>query len=72
VLESFYEVERPRLAEFMRAAIALRRRNGNRTTRLRALEIYTLERPEKVATAAAVINTPTTPIRTSNAAARWR
>jgi hypothetical protein len=46
VLESFYEVERPRLAEFMRAAIALRRRNGHRTMRLRALQIYTLERLE--------------------------
>ena len=45
VLESFYEVERSRVAELMRSAIALPSiRTVDPATLLRALEIYELER----------------------------
>lgn len=45
VLESFYEVERGRVAELMRAAIALPSISvTDRPTLLRALEVYELER----------------------------
>ena len=45
VLESFYEVPRHRVAELMRAAIALRSiRTVDPPSFLRALEIYELER----------------------------
>lgn len=45
VLESFYEVERPRLAEMMRAAIALPSiKTIDATTLLRALEVYEVDR----------------------------
>ncbi|MGD1056498.1 MAG: PIN domain-containing protein [Solirubrobacteraceae bacterium] len=45
VLESFYEVERPRVAELMRAAIALPKVSVvNAPLLLRALEIYELDR----------------------------
>jgi predicted nucleic-acid-binding protein len=45
VLESFYEVERPRVAELMRSAIALPTiQIIDPTTLLRALEVYELER----------------------------
>jgi predicted nucleic-acid-binding protein len=45
VLESFYEVERPRITELMRSAIALPTIGTvDPATLLRALEIYELER----------------------------
>lgn len=45
VLESFYEVERPRVAELMRSAIALPTiQTVDPATLLRALEVYELER----------------------------
>jgi predicted nucleic-acid-binding protein len=45
VLESFYEVERPRVAELMRSAIGLRTiKTVDPLTLLRALEVYELER----------------------------
>jgi predicted nucleic-acid-binding protein len=45
VLESFYEVERPRVAELMRSAIGLRTiQTVDPPTLLRALEAYELER----------------------------
>jgi predicted nucleic-acid-binding protein len=45
VLESFYEVERPRVAELMRAAIALPAIGViNASILLRALEVYEVER----------------------------
>lgn len=45
VLESFYEVERARVAELMRSAIALATvQTVDPTTLLRALEVYELER----------------------------
>lgn len=45
VLESFYEVERPRVAELMRSAIALPMiQTVNHPTLLRALEVYELVR----------------------------
>lgn len=44
VLESFYEVERPRLAELMRAAISLPSIvTVDPATLLRALEVYEVE-----------------------------
>jgi predicted nucleic-acid-binding protein len=44
VLESFYEVERPRVAELMRSAIALPSiQTTDPATLLRALEVYELE-----------------------------
>ena len=45
VLESFYEVERPRVAELMRSAIALPAiKTVDPATLLRALEVYELDR----------------------------
>jgi predicted nucleic-acid-binding protein len=45
VLESFYEVERPRVAELMRAAIALPAVSViDASLLLRALEVYELDR----------------------------
>ena len=45
VLESYYEVERARVAEFMRSAIALPSVvTVDRASLLRALELYELER----------------------------
>jgi predicted nucleic acid-binding protein len=45
VLESFYEVERPRIAELMRAAIALPSiKTIDSTALLRALEVYEVDR----------------------------
>jgi predicted nucleic-acid-binding protein len=45
VLESFYEVERQRIAELMRAAIALPSiRTVDRASLLRALEVYEVDR----------------------------
>lgn len=45
VLESFYEVERKRVAELMRAAIALpSMKTVDPTTLLRALEVYEVDR----------------------------
>jgi predicted nucleic-acid-binding protein len=45
VLESFYEVERGRVAELMRAAIALPSiKTVDRSTLLRALAVYEVER----------------------------
>jgi predicted nucleic-acid-binding protein len=45
VLESFYEVERQRVAELMRAALALPSiRTVDRTSLLRALEVYEVDR----------------------------
>ena len=45
VLESFYEVERQRVAELMRAAIALRTiKTIDSTALLRALEVYEVDR----------------------------
>ncbi len=45
VLESFYEVERPRVADLMRSAIALPTiQTVDPTTLLRALEVYELDR----------------------------
>jgi predicted nucleic-acid-binding protein len=45
VLESFYEVERPRVAELMRSAIALSTiQTVDPATLLRALEVYELDR----------------------------
>jgi predicted nucleic-acid-binding protein len=45
VLESFYEVERPRVAELMRAAIALRSvAVVDAPLLLRALEVYEVDR----------------------------
>ena len=44
VLESFYEVERERVAELMRAAIALPSiKTIDRTSLLRALEVYEVD-----------------------------
>ncbi len=45
VLESFYEVERPRVAELLRAALALPAiETVDPASLLRALEVYELER----------------------------
>jgi predicted nucleic-acid-binding protein len=45
VLESFYEVERARVAELMRAAIVLPSvKTAGRAALLRALEVYEVER----------------------------
>lgn len=45
VLESFYEVERQRIAEMMRAAIALPSiKTIDRASLLRALEVYEVDR----------------------------
>ena len=45
VLESFYEVPRPRVAELMRAAVALPTiRVTDEASLLRALEVYELDR----------------------------
>jgi predicted nucleic-acid-binding protein len=45
VLESFYEVERPRIAELMRSAIALQSiATVDPALLLRALEVYELDR----------------------------
>jgi len=45
VLESFYEVERQRVAELMRAAIALPSiKTVDRASLLRALEVYEVDR----------------------------
>ena len=45
VLESFYEVERERIAELMRAAIALPSiKTVDSSTLLRAIEVYEVER----------------------------
>ena len=45
VLESYYEVERERVAELMRAALALRSiKSVDRATLLRSLEVYELDR----------------------------
>jgi predicted nucleic-acid-binding protein len=45
VLESFYEVERPRVAELMRSALAMPSiRALDRASLLRALEVYELDR----------------------------
>ncbi len=44
VLESFYEVERPRVAELMRAALAVPTVSADADLLLRALEIYELDR----------------------------
>jgi predicted nucleic-acid-binding protein len=45
VLESFYEVERQRIAELMRAAIALPSiKTVDRASLLRALEVYEVDR----------------------------
>jgi predicted nucleic-acid-binding protein len=45
VLESFYEVERTRIAELMRSAISLQSiKTIDRASLLRALELYELER----------------------------
>jgi predicted nucleic-acid-binding protein len=45
VLESYYEVERERVAELMRAAIALPSiKTVDRATLLRSLEVYELDR----------------------------
>lgn len=45
VLESFYEVERQRIAELMRAAIALPSiKTVDRSSLLRALEVYEVDR----------------------------
>lgn len=45
VLESFYEVERPRVAELMRSALALRTvKAADTDLLLRALELYDLRR----------------------------
>jgi predicted nucleic-acid-binding protein len=45
VLESFYEVERPRVAELMRSAIGLRTiKTVDPAVLLRALEVYELDR----------------------------
>jgi predicted nucleic-acid-binding protein len=45
VLESFYDVERPRVAELMRSAIGLRTiKTVDPPTLLRALEVYELDR----------------------------
>lgn len=44
VLESFYEVERPRVAELMRSALALPSiETMDRAVLLRALEVYELD-----------------------------
>lgn len=40
VLESFYEVERPRVAELMRAALAMPAISADSDLLLRALELY--------------------------------
>ena len=44
VLESFYEVERSRVAELMRAALAVPTITSDSELLLRALEIYELDR----------------------------
>jgi predicted nucleic-acid-binding protein len=45
VLESFYEIQRPRVAELMRAALALPSiKTVDRASLLRALEVYELDR----------------------------
>lgn len=44
VLESFYEVERARVAELMRAALAMPSIASDSELLLRALEVYELER----------------------------
>jgi predicted nucleic-acid-binding protein len=45
VLDSFYEVERPRVAELMRSALSLRSiKTIDPASLLRALEIYELDR----------------------------
>ncbi|HEY5428744.1 MAG TPA: type II toxin-antitoxin system VapC family toxin, partial [Solirubrobacteraceae bacterium] len=45
VLESYYEVERERVAELMRAALALPSiKTVDRATLLRSLEVYELDR----------------------------
>jgi predicted nucleic acid-binding protein len=44
VLESYYEVERPRVAELMRAALALPTISSDSELLLRALEVYEVER----------------------------
>lgn len=44
VLESFYEVPRPRVAELMRAALAMPTVTADAELLLRALEIYEIER----------------------------
>jgi len=44
VLESYYEVERPRVAELMRAALALPTISSDAELLLRALEVYELDR----------------------------
>lgn len=44
VLESFYEVERPRVAELMRAALAVPTISADSDLLLRALELYELDR----------------------------
>jgi predicted nucleic acid-binding protein len=44
VLESYYEVERPRVAELMRAALALPTVSSDSGLLLRALEVYELDR----------------------------
>jgi predicted nucleic-acid-binding protein len=45
VLESFYEVERPRVAELMRSALALPSvKTLDRASLLRALEVYEIDR----------------------------
>jgi predicted nucleic acid-binding protein len=44
VLESFYEVERPRVAELMRAALAVPTISADTDFLLRALEVYELDR----------------------------
>jgi predicted nucleic acid-binding protein len=44
VLESFYEVPRPRVAELMRAALAMPAISADVELLLRALELYEIER----------------------------
>lgn len=44
VLESFYEVPRPRVAELMRAALAMPTVSADSDLLLRALELYEIER----------------------------
>lgn len=44
VLESFYEVPRPRVAELMRAAMAMPAVSADSDLLLRALELYEIER----------------------------
>jgi len=43
VLESYYEVERPRIAELLRAALALPTISSDSELLLRALEVYELD-----------------------------